>query len=636
MTYTNYNHYCRIRLPSKVYSRYTEVALDYTSLSEHFARDCPTLLTEALANRIRLISVQQELPRNWAISSPPTFKDLNTAMLTIGLILNPEHAVRLVDQGPPAEDTAASNEFRKLWGSKAELRRFKDGSILESVVWDAKGAEERNLIVGRAVQHLLQLHYGIKPRDAVVYWAGQLNTFINLSQSLPKELFNPDIRIMSFGPIMTTFDQFAKQLKAIVDLPLSVSSVIPVNPILRYSSVFLPQPIDFSKISLYPDVARYIEPIDVILTLEGSTKWPDDIAAIQRIKTAFLLKMAEQLRIHCGTKTTVVDEVDIANDMMLRGYMDVFYSGFVFRCRIQQERELVLLRRIMDDKKEKSWRKILADRSLHQYNLHFGNSQMHSFHLQNLCNRFPALSSTIRLVKRWLSAHLLSSHLCDELVELLCAHVFLNPQPWIEPGSSFVGFSRVLKLLSTWSWKNEALIVDIEGNITAAIKDKVKDNFKKLRVEDPLMKRATMFVATGRDLESKHWSWLNPSKVIVARIHILAAAASSLLNSTIMEGKENDVKVCCLQSNLTQYESCVNLESIFLHSNSDYLCHLCKITILLFILNHPSVHDISKILSQIYNTSATCRNLKICKFRNRYWVINRSLASILLSSFCMT
>ncbi|RUS22739.1 hypothetical protein BC937DRAFT_87483 [Endogone sp. FLAS-F59071] len=539
-----YDNIARIRLPSKVYSRYTEAAaLDYTSLSEHFVRDCPTLLTEALTNRIRLISVQQELPRNWAISKPPTFKDLSTATLTIGLILNPEHAVRLVDQGPPAEDTAASNEFRKLWGNKAELRRFKDGSILESVVWDAKGAEERNLIVGRAVQYLLQLHYGIKPRDAVVYWAGQLNTFINLSQSLPEDLFNPDIRIMGFGPIMTTFDQFAKQLKAIVDLPLSVSSVTPVRPILRYSSVFLPQPIDFSKISLYPDAARYIEPIDIIITLEGSTKWPDDVAAIQRIKTAFLLKLAEQLRIHSGTKTIVVDEIDVANDMMLRGYMDVFYPpGFVFRCRIQQDRELVLLRRIMDDKKEKSWHKRLADRSLYQYNLHFGNSQMHTFHLQNLCNRFSALSSTIRLVKRWLSAHLLSSHLCDELVELLCAHVFLDPQPWIEPGSSFVGFSRVLRLLSTWSWKNEALIVDLEGNMAAAIKDKVKDNFKKLRAENALMKHATMFVATGRDLESKHWSWLNPSKVIVARLQILAAAALSLLSSTIVDGKEDDVK----------------------------------------------------------------------------------------------
>ena len=31
---------------------------------------------------------------------------------------------------------AASKKFRQFWGEKSELRRFRDGAIVEAVVWD--------------------------------------------------------------------------------------------------------------------------------------------------------------------------------------------------------------------------------------------------------------------------------------------------------------------------------------------------------------------------------------------------------------------------------------------------------------------------------------------------------------------
>ncbi|RUS31264.1 Nrap protein [Jimgerdemannia flammicorona] len=541
-----YDNIARLPAPSKTYPRYTAASkLGHIDFFEHFARDVSSLLAMGLTNRVHLIGVHHEPLQNWAIYNSPTPNDSKNPILIIGIILNPEHATRLVDQGPPAEDATASAAFRQLWGDKAELRRFKDGSILESVVWDAKDTEERGLIVGRAVQHLLQLHYGIKPIDGVTYWAGQLNPFINLSQPLsaPTKHSNDGTRNLGFGRIMSAFDQFSKQLRTLDDLPIPVANISPASPALRYSSVFLPEPFNLSGSSLFSNAARYIEPIDVVITLEGSTKWPEDVAAVQQIKTAFLLRIAEQLRMLGGTKVIVVDEADAASDVLLRGYMDVFYSpGFVFRCRIQQDRELILLHRIIDDKNEKPWRKDMADYALRQYNLHFANGPMHTFHLQNVCNRFPSLSSTIRLMKRWFGAHLLSSHICDELVELLCAHVFLDPQPWREPASSLAGFARVLHLLSNWNWKNEALIVDLEDSMSLATKDRIRDNLKNSRARDQSMRHAAMFVATARDLESKHWSWLAPSKVIVARIQILSRAALPLLTNMIAEGNESDIK----------------------------------------------------------------------------------------------
>jgi hypothetical protein len=55
---------------------------------------------------------------------------------TIGLSLVPENTSRILDKGPPPTDKEAAAAFREFWGDRAELRRFKDGSILEAVVWE--------------------------------------------------------------------------------------------------------------------------------------------------------------------------------------------------------------------------------------------------------------------------------------------------------------------------------------------------------------------------------------------------------------------------------------------------------------------------------------------------------------------
>ena len=56
--------------------------------------------------------------------------------------MDPDHANRIVDKGPPADHAAEAAAFRAFWGEKAELRRFQDGSILEAAgawLWDVGG-----------------------------------------------------------------------------------------------------------------------------------------------------------------------------------------------------------------------------------------------------------------------------------------------------------------------------------------------------------------------------------------------------------------------------------------------------------------------------------------------------------------
>ncbi len=60
---------------------------------------------------------------------------LSSSLLLALLVL----LVFMLSTGPPATDKAAVRAFRLFWGPRAQMRRFKDGSILETVVWSSSG-----------------------------------------------------------------------------------------------------------------------------------------------------------------------------------------------------------------------------------------------------------------------------------------------------------------------------------------------------------------------------------------------------------------------------------------------------------------------------------------------------------------
>ena len=78
--------------------------------------------------------------------------------MTIGLLLDTDHAFSIVNMGPPADSPEAA-EFHSFWGERSELRRFQDGSINEAVVWEEEsrggGVAGKRLICHRIIQHLL-------------------------------------------------------------------------------------------------------------------------------------------------------------------------------------------------------------------------------------------------------------------------------------------------------------------------------------------------------------------------------------------------------------------------------------------------------------------------------------------------
>ncbi|KAG9327014.1 hypothetical protein KVV02_006491 [Mortierella alpina] len=517
---------------------YTKTAaLDYPSPFVHFAHSIAPLLKRGLTNRVHLVATRYEPLENWATSSEgPDFG--SDSVITVGLLLNHEESSRLVDLGPPADDQEAAKVFRSLWGSKAELRRFKDGSILESAVWEAQGTDARHLIVGQMIGYLLKHHLSV-PHESVHYWAGQLNKFIRYnSKVVPERLFdNKAAAASGFQDVIAAFESLTKAIKTAEDMPLSVTHMYFASPAARLSSTFIPQARDFNvPATNFPDSAQYVEPLDVIIQFESSQKWPDNLKAIQRMKTAFYLRLADKIK-YKGMRSTVVEEAQ-EESLGLNGYMDVRVApGYVFRCRISHEREMTLCETVISDRKSSQSLKDQHQRALDVYNKYFVQAPMHTFQMHALCHMHPSLSQTIRLTKRWVSAHWLAPFFNDETLELLSAAVYVDPAPWTAPASGFVGFARTLNLLANWDWKHEPLVVDLTGEMTAKEREEIRHNFANTRknmtatssTTSPQSKttsisrdHANMFIATNKDLLSKWWTWQSPSPMIVARLRTLA------------------------------------------------------------------------------------------------------------------
>ncbi|PKY37898.1 Nrap protein [Rhizophagus irregularis] len=563
-----YDNVAKITQLPKSYNEYDESAkLNFPDIFIHFARTMPKLLKQGLTNRVNLIAVNYSKLSSWLTSEQPKTYSSSNIHIYIGFIFNPDESNRLVDYGPSPVDEIAVAKFRKLWGKKAETRRFKDGNILECMVWDSqKGIESRSLIVNQIVLHLMALHYRIKENKGIQYWAEQLNKFVMPSSNVPRNIWNPELSNQGFQHVMNAYDNLVKQCYALEDLLLRVSSIKGSSPSLRYSSVFTPQPIKLKRkngVIIFP--SHYIEPIDIIIQFEYSTKWPDDLVAIQKMKIAFYILLSNQFKKQFPeTKTRVVAKPNLDTIISTDAFLEVFSTttGFSFRCFIHHERELILLDRGIKNKMTTSIKRDVYTNALLRLKRKFIYLPLHNTQIQTLCNKYPSLSLAIRLTKRWFGAHLLTSiHIEEEFIEILCAVIYLSPSPWERPSSGFVGFLRVLKFIAGWDLKNDPVIVDLdESNDSKRGGNVVIERFKNMRKADGNYKHSSMFLATINTISNEGiiWGEEKPSKVVAIRIKELAKAAIECVDKIIFKGGKVDNKELFITP-LQDYDAIIHL-----------------------------------------------------------------------------
>lgn len=264
---------------------------------------------------------------------------------------------------------------------------------------------------------------------------------------------------------------------------------------------------------------------------EGSSRWPDDLAAIQRTKIAFLLKIGELLQKSASNPsvTTRLGLENHGNNILNVAFLDVNCSKeATFRLRIHHERELRLLERAVASASSGHTREVSAI-ALSAYKRNFFQSPLHTQSIRTMCTRFPLLSPSIRLMKKWRDSHLLSNLVSDELIELLTIRSFVQPHPWAVPASIVTGFLRTLTFISKWDWRSDPLIVDLSGEMTLADYEAINTRFEAWRKIDPAMNRIAIFAASNLDLEGISWTELGPSKVVAARLKSLARAACGVV-----------------------------------------------------------------------------------------------------------
>lgn len=476
---------------------------------------------------------------------------MSSITLTLGILVDGAEAGRLVDQGPSAEDEVACEEFRSFWGERSELRRFKDGSILESVVWeeitDPALGQQRNKVVSKVVEYILGSRHSI-PSENISIFAGSLDHFLVEPFNVRRAIYLEDSVASNkgFGNIMTAFDVISKELRDLPDLPLPITAVQPSSSGLRYSTIFTPSPRRLKAFEKFPDSTKFIEVHDIVLTLEGSGRWPEDLEGVQKIKSAFLAKIAQGLsKLHSIVKAELVFDLDskpIDDNVSLEILTS---SGYAFRARIFYERSLLLLKSRAAKLPPSPTSTIPTPLEL--YNERFVHSPRHHAALATLQHHFTSYSHTVRLVKRWFSSHMLTSHISNEHLELLSASVFIDPASIYEPpNSGATGFARVMSKLSNWNWKDEPLVVCLYTFSVATTSGRrpkfpesdrilLKSKFERTRLEDLNSNQFSWRICTEEDLDGKVWG-RKTDKVIAGRVRTLARATLKVLNDGLVEG----------------------------------------------------------------------------------------------------
>ncbi|KAH9830705.1 U3 small nucleolar RNA-associated protein 22, partial [Teratosphaeria destructans] len=490
-------------------------------------------LKQGLKERVTLITMLPPRSRPWQLGSARGFATKDDK-LQVGLVINPDKVNQAVVHGPAAEDKAATAAFRHFWGEKAELRRFKDGSIVESLIWSTQ--DERS-VLEQVVRFIVKRHASEQAEAALTFSDTGFAKLVKGSQSTA-----------AFQPLMEAYKQMELDIRGRQGLPLSIRHIMPSDPQLRYASV------------QEPSGTQRPVPADVTIQFEGSTRWPDDLAAIQRTKIAFLLDLGRRLEESCDNITAKVGVENHSADILNQAFVDIIYdSGAVFRLRIHHDREQTLLERQLKDKSLPAATKELAATGLAAYKRDCLKTPAHTQAIARLCGRHPPLSGTIRLLKKWFASHLLANHFADEIIELLAARTFVQTWPWQAPSSVQTGFLRTLHWLSRWDWRMDPLIVDLSGSGELKVPEaqSIRTKFEAWRKLDPGLNRVVLFTASNVDPDGTTYTDGRPARVVAGRMTALAKAACSQLERYSLDLDARSL----FQSPLSDYDFVIHLNA---------------------------------------------------------------------------
>jgi len=378
----------------------------------------------------------------------------NANKIWIGVQLNPENGLKVIDVGPPTDNEAEAKTFRAFWGKKSELRRFKDARICEAVVWSFVPASRRHHIPAVAAEYALKKN--VKSIDSITWTSKVFDDLLSSSDGSFVAVSEHSKHLLQ------TLDRLARRMKEMKDVPLKVYNVQPISAAFRGCDPFPPKqhPLMFGiGAGLGKDdevISACPRTLNVLVQLEGSGRWPEEEEEIIKTKQLMAIEIAEKLKQSFGTPNIV------SND----GIVDILHEGYAFRLFLNASNGGPLIREIE------------AEQAI---------VSKHAMLLASISSRFPTFAIAVQIAKRWIASHMFSPHVPDEIIELLVAKVFCHPGGLSPPNSREVAFARFLELLCTHPFGILPLVLDPEssggqtGEDCAVSRDTIK------RAEDLLL-----------------------------------------------------------------------------------------------------------------------------------------------------
>ncbi|KAH9711398.1 nucleolar protein [Citrus sinensis] len=425
-----------------------------------------SLLNQGLVDRAKSIRVTwRNSPSEWNIENGLAVLDREPLLVGIS-VSSLEKLFRIVDIGPNAEKKEEALRFRKFWGEKAELRRFKDGTIAESTVWESE-QWTRHLILKGIIEYVLLRHLSLSKENVV-----------QIVDQLDFSLLHGAKDLVSFSAsLLEAFEVLSKRLHLIEDIPLKISSV---------------QPLD----SDFPSFCCAI-------ILEGSGNWPMDHVAIEKTKSAFLIKIGESLQNRWGMTCSATEDD-----------ADIFMSGYAFRLKILHERGLSLVK---SENGNKAKRVYSTDKML------FIRGQ-HASMINGLQGRYPVFGPVVRFLR------------------------LLAEYDWT--------FSAlVIDINNDFGPEDFKLIND---NFVSS---------RKASEENVQNVNPALFLATAYDKASEAWTTCSPNFTELKRLVAYARSSANLLTKLILEDQTDSCRweqcyfhlQCLFRTPLNNYDAVVLL-----------------------------------------------------------------------------
>lgn len=502
------------------------------------------LVTRGLQDRVLLVQQSPDhllFKKRWNYRCAAYNPSIKDHTFTFGILLDQEKSLRVLDIGPEAQSEDAE-KFRKFWDPKSQLR-LQNGIISETVVWYVKSFSQRRAIVKyiltQALKHVdinrllvyhttLERFIGLK--DVYFEWRDgndvENQTSSNGTTSSKKRKISETTEPIGIGEevfqrALKSYNEFNKVIRNLDNLKYAITSIHPISSTLRSCSVFPPMPVclqTFTKslkrkrgVSTFPEdftetgKILHVEPIEILLSLETTGKWPNDFDALQAAKLEYLIQMGEALK----EKEYCVK--------FSEKYLDVLHGQFVFRIHLKCPKELSM----SAPGRSRS--------ELNKLRLSLELAPRVNAALDQLYRERPAFSLTCRLVKRWISCHLMTDYVNDITIELIVARLFLHPEPYSEPASSLCGFRRFMILMSDYDWKNLPLIVNFDEELKLDEINRIKSNILDDRAKYP-----AMVISTPYDKDISPWTRDEPTQPTLDLLRGICGKAAEFIKKDIL------------------------------------------------------------------------------------------------------